>query len=343
MPAPARPARRGPVTLAVALGTTLCAAAVRPCALPAQAAAPLSDVAVSQLCEHTMDGARFPEAKARMQAMTAGTDVPLTAFARGCLFMGDGRFDKAADEFERAVTADQANAAYHFQLGQADGMRAQHANPFKQALLIRKVKGEFDRAVQLDPDLLDARVGLITYYLLAPGILGGSVDKARAQAAEMRARNPYRGGMAFAQVALHEKDVPGAARELEALTRQYPDSAAPYVMLATGYEERKLWPDAWAAVDRLRRAQPDAPVVQYVVGRLAAESGQQLDRGAAALARYLQTTPRQGDPPLANAHLRLGTIYEQQAKKPEARAEFEAALRLDPKLAGARDGLDRTR
>lgn len=304
---------------------------------------PSPHAAASQLCEHTMDGTRFPEAKARMQAMAAGADAPAAAFARGCLFMGEGEFDRAADQFQRAVSSDQANAAYHFQLGQAYGARAQHANPFKQALLARKVKNEFERAIQLDPELIDAREGLVTFYLLAPGFIGGNAGRARAEADEIRRRDPYRGGIALAQVAGHENDVAGAARELEALTRQYPDSAAPWLALTTGYERRKLWPDAWATVERMLRVQPEAPVAQYAVGRLAAESGQQLERGAGALARYVQTAPRPGDPPLANARLRLGTIYEQQGKKEAAHAEFDAALRLDPKLEGARDGLNRTR
>lgn len=340
-----RPAHRS--SRRVSFGGALAAAAVLAVGQPRrvaaqQPAAQLSPVAASQLCEHTMDGTRFPEAAARMREMSAGRDAP-AAFARGCLFMNDGQYDRAADQFENAVAGDDGNAAYHFQLGQAYGARAQHANPFKQALLVRKVKREFDRAVQLDPGLLDARVGLVTFYLLAPGMLGGSADKARAEAGEMRRRNPYRGGIAFAQIARHEKDDAGAVRELDALTRQYPDSVWPYVALATGYEERKMWPDAWAAVERLGRARPDAPVVDYAVGRLAAESGQQLDRGAAALARYVRTTPQAGDPPLATAHLRLGTIYEQQGKKEAAHAEFDTAAKLDPKLAGAREGLDRTR
>lgn len=295
--------------------------------------------AASLLCERAMDGTRFPDAKARMQAMAAGSEAKDAAFARGCLFMGDEQYEKAADAFEQAVAADQASAAFHFQLGQAYGARAQRANVFRQALLARKTKSEFDRAVALDPDLIDARVGLLSYYIFAPGILGGSADKAREQAQEIRKRNAYRGGVAFAQIAGHEKDVAGAARELEALTQQFPDSTAPYTALASGYAQRKLWPDAWRVADRFAHALPDSPVAQYTIGRVAAESGEQLERGAAALTRYLQTTPRPGDPPLATAHWRLGAIYERQGKTDAARTEYDTALRLNPKLDEARAAL----
>ena len=313
-------------------------------AVAARAGAQMSAAtATSLLCERAMDGTRFPDAKARMQTMAAEAASKDAAFARGCLLMGEEQFDKASDEFERAVASDQASAAYHFQLGQAYGSRAQHANVFRQAILARKTKAEFDRAVALDPDLIDARVGLLSYYLYAPGIVGGSLEKARVQAGEIRRRNAYRGGVAYAQIATHERDGPGAARELEALTEQFPDSTTPYVALATGYGERGLWPDAWGVADRLTRTRPNAPVAQYLVGRLAGESGQQLDRGAAALAQYLQTQPREGDPPLAVAHWRLGVVYERQAKRDAARGEYQTALRLDPKLVGAHDALAKLR
>ena len=326
--------------------TATCAVMVAACVTPvaAQMSAEMTAAtATSLLCERAMDGTRFPDAKARMQTMAADATSKDAAFARGCLLMGEERFDKAADEFERAVASNQASAAYHFQLGQAYGSRAQHVNVFRQAILARKTKAEFDRAVALDPDLIDARVGLLSYYLYAPGIVGGSLENARLQAAEIRKRNAYRGGVAYAQIATHEKDGAGAARELEALTRQFPDSTSPYVALATGYGQRGLWPDAWAVADRMAHTLPDAPVAQYLVGRLAGESGQQLERGAAALSRYLQSTPHEGDPPLAVAHWRLGVVYERQARKDAARAEYQTALRLDPKLAGAREALGKLR
>jgi tetratricopeptide (TPR) repeat protein len=83
------------------------------------------------------------------------------------------------------------------------------------------------------------------------------------------------------------------------------------------------------------KALPEAMVGQYAVGRVAAESGQRLDRGAAALARYLAYQPKPGEPSLASAHWRLGAVREAQGQREAARAEYEAALRLDPKLRGA--------
>jgi len=54
-----------------------------------------------------------------------------------------------------------------------------------QPFLALKVKQHFERAVELNPDNLDARADLKEYYEKAPGFLGGSVEKARQQAEEI--------------------------------------------------------------------------------------------------------------------------------------------------------------
>ena len=308
---------------------------------PAARAAAQS-AAAAQLCTRAGDPARYPDARPRVQT-AAQAGGAAGAFAQGCLFLIDRRYAQAAAAFEQAVRADDASAVSHFYLGQAYGAQAQRANVFKQASLARKTKAEFDRAVQLDPDYVDAREGLMQYYLQAPGFMGGSQEKAREQAGEIRKRNPYRGAWVYAMLAGRQKDTAAVVREYEGLTRQFPDSAAAYGRLIGLHAYGRRWPEAWAVVDRMQRALPASPLPDYYAGRVAAESGAQLDRGAAGLARYLQTVPGPNDPPLAGAHWRLGSIYERQGKNAEARAEYEAALRLDPKQKQSRDALARLR
>jgi tetratricopeptide (TPR) repeat protein len=326
-----RPARR-PLLVAACL-VSLAAGATR---LAAQSSA---DVSVQ--CDRAGNPA-FPDARARVQA-AAGQGGAAGAFAQGCLALGEGRYEPAASAFEQAVRADDRAAAYHYFLGRAYGAQAQRASMMSRASLARKTKAEFERAVQLDPEFLDAREGLMQYYLQAPGFMGGSPQKAREQAHEVRKRAPYRGALLYATLAARDKDLAGAVRELDGMTRQFPDSTAPYVQLAVLQSQQKNWPAVWAAVDRLGRARPDAPAGWYAAGRAAAESGEQLDRGAGALARYLATTPAAGAPTLGAAHWRLGMIRERQGRRDDARAEYEAAVRLDPRLKDARAALDRLR
>ncbi len=48
-----------------------------------------------------------------------------------------------------------------------------------------KRRAEFERAVQLDPANVPARVDLAQYYTEAPAIMGGGLDKAREQAEQV--------------------------------------------------------------------------------------------------------------------------------------------------------------
>ena len=66
-----------------------------------------------------------------------------------------------------------------------------------------------------------------------------------------------------------------------------------------------------------------------------------LDQGKAALERYIAGSPGPDDPPLANAHYRLGMVLERLGNKAAARVEYQAALRLNPKLDDAKKALNK--
>jgi tetratricopeptide (TPR) repeat protein len=98
---------------------------------------------------------------------------------------------------QRAVAHDPNNANAHYLLGVAYGNLAEKANMFRRTSLARHTRDEFERAVELDPSHLDARWGLVQYYALAPGFLGGSEQKAHQEAEEISKRNARLGKRAF--------------------------------------------------------------------------------------------------------------------------------------------------
>jgi tetratricopeptide (TPR) repeat protein len=318
------------------LAAALLSAAV---ALPASAQ---SSATISQQCAQAGSPSRYPEARARVQAASQQGGAA-GAFAQGCLHLADDRYEQAATAFEQAVRADDRNAVYHFYLGQAYGAQAQRAGMLGKASLARKTKGEFDRAVQLDPEYIEARQGLMQFYLLAPGIMGGSQQKAREQAHEIRKRSPYVGALAYASLSLRGKDTTAALRELEAAARQFPDSASPATSLAALHVRRRDHPAAWAAVDRLARVRPTRrPGGTRGAGRRPSRASS--STAAPGRSRAISPpTPAAGAPTLGAAHWRLGMIRERQGRRDDARAEYEAAVRLDPRLKDARAALDRLR
>ena len=81
----------------------------------------------------------------------------------------------------------------------------------------------------------------------------------------------------------------------------------------------------------------------FAIGRTAAVTGAQPDRGIQALQQFLRGRRAPDDPPLANAHYRLAQIYERQKQTPQARAEYQLALRSNPGMRDAQTALERLR
>jgi tetratricopeptide (TPR) repeat protein len=305
---------------------------------PAAQSAPLKDL--EQSCFHVTDNPRPAEIQAFQLRIDKETGAR-AAFARGCRLLAEQKFGPAGGEFEQSVRAEPNEAIYHFWFGRATGEQAQRANPIRQPGLARRTKGEFERAIELDSMYVAPREGLLRYYLAAPGFLGGSVDKAREQADVISKLNAYRGVMAHANVAFAAKDTTGMIRLHDNAVVAYPDSATSYMVLFNVQLTRKQWPLAWKALDRLERARPDYLVAKYAIGRAAAESGEQLDRGEAALRAYLRGTPKPNEPSFAATHWRLGQIAEQRGDKAAARDEYQTAVTLDPNFKQAKEALSR--
>jgi tetratricopeptide (TPR) repeat protein len=251
--------------------------------------------------------------------------------------------DKAADWFEKATKMNPNSSVYFDWYGRALGDRAVHASKFKLPFLAPKVKGAFERAVALDPNNLDAREDLIQYYVQAPGFVGGSKQKAREMAMEIKRRNPYRGGYDLANVCNNDKDFACAERELIAVNRAYPDSGGSYSQLAAFYANQKQFDKSWAIIDARLKDKPGDMAATFAVGRTGALSGQQLDRAEKALKLYLSSPPAVNPIPPANVHFRLGMVYDKEGKKDLARAEFTTALQLNPKYEDAKKALESLR
>jgi Tfp pilus assembly protein PilF len=202
---------------------------------------------------------------------------------------------------------------------------------FRQAFLARKIKNALETALALDPDNLDVRDDLITYYTQAPGFVGGSKEKAREMALEIKKRNPYRGSMAAANLCAAAKDTTCVERGLQEMVTSYPDSATVYASLAVFYANQKQFDKAFALLDQRLRTKPRELTTLYQVGRTASLSGQNLEQGEKALKTYLAgPTPERGPAP-AHVHYRLGLIYEKKGAKDLAREEYRTALQLNPK------------
>jgi tetratricopeptide (TPR) repeat protein len=120
-----------------------------------------------------------------------------TAFQQGQEELQAERYEQAAAWLERAIALDGTQAEYYLWLGRAYGYQAQRAAPGAQFFLARKVRQCLEKAVEVNPELLAARLDLLSFYLQAPSLVGGSLEKAKIQATEIARRDAEQGERAW--------------------------------------------------------------------------------------------------------------------------------------------------
>jgi tetratricopeptide (TPR) repeat protein len=209
----------------------------------------------------------------------------------------------------------------------------------KKASAAKNVKKSFERAVELNPDNLEARMGLLQFYQMAPGIMGGSKEKAKEQAEAIKQRNPYQGHLAFGLIYMVNEEFDLAEKEYQAAIALDSNNSQPYYSLGYLYARQKQFDKATEIFENLLKSHPDQVASYFHLGRIAVMSGKNLDKGEEYLKKYLQTEPSDERPSFAFAHLLLGHIYKMQEKKDLAKGEYEKALELDPDFEQAKKAL----
>lgn len=207
----------------------------------------------------------------------------------------------------RAAALAPSDAECQHILGLAYGLAARQANPFRRFLLQRKSAAAFRRAIALAPGNADYHQCLFEYCEQTPAVIGGGFERAAAEAAAIKRLDPARG--TFDYVAL--------------------------------YCARKQYDLARAQLEGIFQTSPDDVVALYQTGRIAALSGQFLDRGLAALRLCLARTPspEEGAPTAAEVNLRIGNILEEKGDKDAARVAYIKALAANPKFTPAFEAL----
>ena len=140
---------------------------------------------------------------------------------------------------ERAVTLDPSTAKYHRQVAECLGVMAQHAGAFQQLLLARRFRKEVDAALVLDPGDTQALRDLMEFYLLAPGLLGGDLHKAKETADRIAKFDAAEGFLAKARIAETRKQ----AAETEALLRRAAEAQPPKYRARVALAEYYLAPE----------------------------------------------------------------------------------------------------
>ena len=242
---------------------------------------------------------------------------------------------------EKAVALAPNNSRYHLWLGRVYGEKADSSNFISAASLAGKVRTEFETAVRLGPDSVDARSDLGEFYLEAPGIVGGGRDKAEAQAKTLSTLDPAKAHWLNGRIAEKRKDLITAEKEYRAAIDASHGSALNWFNLALFYRHQQRWDEMEDAINRAVSAQMDRPEIVMEAGEVLIRTGRNFPAAVRFLRRYLSSTSKVEEAPAFKAHYLLGTALEKQGDKQAAAQEYRAALSLAKDFSRAQEALNR--
>lgn len=268
---------------------------------------------------------------------------PDPALAEMRQLLGQNRVGDAVTAGERATRAHPDDARLWLWLGRAYGRKAIEANLLARASWAGKTREAWEKAVALDPNNVEARFDLMQYYLQAPGMLGGGVDKAQAQAEAIGRIKAAYGQLALGTIAMAQKDAAAAEAAWREAVRMAPEDHRVRVTWSAFLAREERHDELVEFWNGQAASYPDDAMVQFQVGRAAALTGKNLEGGLAALDRYQSMPGKPTEEQLAAGapEWRRGQILEKLGRTDEALAAFSAAVDANPNLAEAKKDRDR--
>ncbi len=245
---------------------------------------------------------------------------------------------EAANECQTALRSGLASdSSAQDWAGRAFGMQAEHAGPIAGMKLAGQVRTAFQTAYRLNPRNPAAANDLGEYYINAPFIVGGGVEKASTLASNVQPTLPEIAHRLRALLAEKQKDMGTAEREFLAAT-QVAQNPGAYVDLACFYV-RQNQPDKGLAAARKAVALDRALDANIVDAASTLNDVHQTAQAVDILHRYLEHGHQSDQAPAFRVHTLLGEFLIQQGNRVQARQEFQQALALAADYGPAKKGL----
>jgi tetratricopeptide (TPR) repeat protein len=244
----------------------------------------------------------------------------------------------AVPECELAVANAPTNSENELWLGRAYGLKASQANPLAAFGIAKKVRVAFEKAVQLDPANVQAMSDLGEFYVAAPSIVGGGLDKAQALSVQMMPRSAWQTHRLLARIADKKKDFATAEAEFKAAVATGKTPQA-YVDLAQFYDQQHKPEQALAALQGCIDADRRKDAVLVDAASLLIDMHRSLDLAARLLRDYLSSPAKSDDAPAFRVHLKLGDLLVQLGDRAGAHQEYAAAVALASNCVPARKAL----
>lgn len=245
-----------------------------------------------------------------------------------------GEHEQAVEYGKQAVEALPASAEAHYRYAVALRNLMTRVGKLKAMGMLGSYKTALARAIELDPQHLDARAEEIGFLISAPGIAGGSKEKGKARIEELLRLDPRRGTTMKAMLLRSEGESESAITLLRDYLGRYPDDHDNRLLLAMTLQDAKRFRQADAELEPLLAVEGGTTALSaaYQLARSRVLGSYDQQRAVALLTDYLQRRPEtsRGLPSRAAAYWRLGQAYQQLGEIARAREAFQQALALEP-------------
>ena len=221
----------------------------------------------------------------------------------GLNYLNLKEYEEAVEVLETAVKLKPKDSNYYFILGNAYGLDAKNSSVFSQLSLAKKCKNAYLKAVELNPENINAQISLANYYSQAPGIAGGDTEKSFETAKLVVKKDEKKGRILLANFYLKEGEEKKAENEIKILESKFANDSTIFSIYNTyGY---------------------------YLLKQ---------NRPKEAVEKFLQQVKLA--PNNANAYDSLGDGYLATGDKKSARNAFKKALEIDPDFTASKEKLN---
>lgn len=275
----------------------------------------------------------FERAKALVEAAAAKDPANVRwKFGRGIVLLFSGKGLEARDLFEEVAKAEPGRAEYQYWYGASVFESIDEVGMIGKMSAASKGKAALEKAIALEPSNVRARQALFRFFLEAPGIAGGSVDKAREQARATAALpvGAFRGQMMLGELAAKDGDWAAMSQAYLAAETAGGAGANPgSAMTAHAFQLIRAKKDPAAAlpvIDRLEKvAKPEDTTADFLRG----EARNAMGDCAGAVESYSKVLVRQPD--ARNTRFALAVCLEKLGRKPEAATHYDEFAKRFPK------------
>ncbi len=214
-------------------------------------------------------------------------------------------FKKASEAFESAAAVAPNDSMIQTWLGRAYGRRAETSFALTAMGLAGKTREAFERAVKLDPHNCEAVNDLFSYYVEAPGIVGGGIDKAHTLLPLIETCDPSERQFAEARLHEHLNQFNQAEARLRRAIELSPKRVGLHLDLAKFLARHGRFDESEQAFQTAQNIEPFSARILYVRAEVYIATKRNLDQARKLLKQYIDASSLTPEDPSRAEALRL--------------------------------------